>query len=372
VHGSGEQLRACVDSTNRLSDDPAKANRNYMVGIWHVDEVGSSTDVSWNSDGTCINRHIYENGFELDLKNDVCTWSYKPVPGHDDEFEMDWASKMLGPSYPKQLIFKIKSRTQMRNINIGYDAFRIICPTEELAIRQGELAALQKQAAQNPGNTNDELALATGFDKVGTVFEAQNDFTNAYKTFDQELTVCQKFAADKSAGPDCLSRSAQSFEVLGNQDFNFAITHDQAGDGQGGTQLATAALEAYQKDTSTRLQLLRADPSNVEAQHNAALASNHAGLVLYWIGQNKQGIDAIRTAAQMLESIVASHRGTRDISVDLIWILFNLSQRSNVGTEAKDSLAKALAIAMQLQRDHQGPDNISSIIALLQQAKPLK
>ena len=38
----------------------------------------------------------------------------------------------------------------MRNINIGYDAFRIICPAQELTIRQGELATLQKQADANP------------------------------------------------------------------------------------------------------------------------------------------------------------------------------------------------------------------------------
>ncbi len=370
VHGSGEQLRACVDSTNRLADDPAKASRDYMVGIWHVDQGVSSTDVSWNSDGTCVNRHIYENGFELDLKNDVCTWDYKPVAGHDDEFEMDWASKMLGTAYPKQLIFKIKSRTQMRNINIGYDAFRIICPSEELTIRQGELTTLQKLASQNPGNEGDQLAVASGFDKVGTVFEAQNDFTNSYKNFDQELGVCQKFAASKPGGPDCLGRSAQSFELLGNQEFNYAITHDQAGDGQGGTQLATESMESYQKDITIRLQLLHADPASVDAQHNAALASNHAGLVMFWIGQNKAGTDAIRTAAQMLENITASHRGTPAISVDLLWILYNLSQRSNVGTEAKDSLTKALAIATQLARDHQGPDNMPNVVTFLQGAKP--
>jgi len=370
VHGSGEQLRACVDSTNRLADDPAKASRDYMVGIWHVDQGVSSTDVSWNSDGTCVNRHIYENGFELDLKNDVCTWSYKPVAGHDDEFEMDWASKMLGPAYPKQLIFKIKSRTQMRNINIGYDAFRIICPAEELTIRQDELNSLRKEADQNPGNMKSQLAMATGFDKVGTVYEAQNDFTNAFKNFDQELSVCQKFAQPKPADPDCLETSAESFEQLGNLEFNYAVTRDQAGDGQGGTQLATASLDAYQKDIATRLQLLRADPANIDAQHNAALASNHAGLVLYWVGHNKEGIDAIRTAAQMLENIVKSHPGETQVRVDLLWILYNLSQRSNVGTEAKDSLNKALAIATELAQERNGPDNMANVVTFLQGAKP--
>jgi tetratricopeptide (TPR) repeat protein len=368
--GTGEKLRACVDSTNRLTDDPAKASRDYMVGVWHVDQGVSSTDQEWRSDGTCVSRHIYENGFELDLKNDVCTWSYKPIAGHDDEFEMDWASKMLGPQYTKQLIFKITSRTRMRNINVGYDAFRIICPAQELSIRQGELATLQKQADANPGSLEDQAALASGFDKLGTALSAQNDFANAFKNFDQELTICQQVAQHGPAGSDCLKRTAPSFEQLGNQEFNVAATLDQAGDGQGGTQNATAAIASFQKNLAIRLQLLRADPADVDAQHNAALASNHAGIVLYWVGQNTAGIDAIRTAAQMLEKITETHGGETQVRVDLLWILYNLSQRSNVGTEAKDSLTKSLAIAMELAREPGSPDNMPSVVKFLQGAKP--
>jgi hypothetical protein len=250
--GTGEKLRACVDSTNRLTDDPAKASRDYMVGVWHVDQGVSSTDQEWRSDGTCVSRHIYENGFELDLKNDVCTWQYKPIAGHDDEFEMDWASKMLGTEYTKQLIFKITSRTRMRNINVGYDAFRIICPAQELTIRQGELATLQKQANENPGNVEDQTALAGGFDKLGTALGAQGDFTNAFKNYDRELGVCQQLAQRRVANPDCQQRVAQSFEQLGGQEFNQAAALDQAGDGAGSTQQANAAIASYQKDLAIR------------------------------------------------------------------------------------------------------------------------
>jgi hypothetical protein len=368
--GTGEKLRACVDSTNRLTDDPAKASPDYMVGVWHVDQGVSSTDQEWRSDGTCVSRHIYENGFELDLKNDVCTWKYKPIAGHDDEFEMDWASKMLGTQYTKQLIFKITSRTRMHNINVGYDAFRIICPTQELTIREGELATLQKQADANPRNMEDQAALASGFDKLGTAWAAQNSSANAFKSFDQELGICQQLAQHKPDDRACLERVALSFEQSGNQEFNQATTFDQAGDAQGGTQEATAALESYQKDLVVRLQLLRAAPEDVDEQHKAALASNHAGLVLYWIGQNTAGIDAIRTAAQLLEKIIDAHPGETQVRVDLVWVLYNLSQRSNVGTEAKDSLSKALAIATELAREHGSPDNMPSVVTFLQGAKP--
>ncbi|MGB8029710.1 MAG: hypothetical protein WCF30_08585 [Terracidiphilus sp.] len=379
THGTGEQLRACIDSTNRLATDPAKASPDYMFGRWHVDEGGGSTDMGWNSDGTCVNNHMYENvnGSELEVggngtgqKKEVCTWKYKPVAGHDDEFEVDFADNMLGPDYPKQLIFKIKSRTQMRNINIGYGAFRIICPAQEITIREDELATLQKQVDANPGNVEDHTALASGFDRLGTASTDQGDFTNAFKDFDQELGVCQQLAQRKPADPDCLERVAASLEQLGNQEFNKAVALDQAGDGQGSTQDANAAIASYQKDLAIREQLLHADPDDVDAQHNVALASNHAGIVLYWIGRNTEGVDAIRTAAQQLEKITDAHRGSPQISVDLLWILYNLSQRSGNAAEAKDSLSKSLAIATELAREHEGPDNMPIVVKFLQGAKP--
>ncbi len=258
----------------------------------------------------------------------------------------------------------------MRNINIGYDAFRIICPAQEIAIRESELAALQKQADANPGNPDDQMALATGLDKLGTASADQGDFADAFKDFDQELGACQKFAQRKPAGPDCLQKAAQSFEQLGNEEFNKASALDQAGDGAGSTQQANAAIASYQKDLTIRQQLLHSAPEDVDAQHNVALASNHLGIVLYWIGQNTAGIDAIRTAAQILENSAQAHPGETQVRVDLLWILYNLSQRSNVGTEAKDSLAKSLAIATQLAHEHGAPDNMPAVVTFLQGAKP--
>jgi tetratricopeptide (TPR) repeat protein len=258
----------------------------------------------------------------------------------------------------------------MRNINVGYDAFRIICPAEELTIREGELATLQKQADENSGNVEDQMALASGFDRMGTASAAQDDFTNAFKNFDQELGLCQQFAQRKPADPDCLQRIAQSFEQIGNQQFNKAVALDQAGDGTGSAQQATGALASYQKNLAIREQLLHSAPEDIDAQHNAALASNHVGIVLYWIGRQTEGVNAIRAAAQQLENITEKHHGSPQISVDLLWILYNLSQRSNVGTEAKDSLRKSLAIATELAREHEGPDNIPTVVKFLQDAKP--
>ena len=177
-------------------------------------------------------------------------------------------------------------------------------------------------------------------------------------------------AERKPEGPDCLEKAAQSFEQLGNQEFNKASALDQAGDGTGSTQQANAAIASFQKDLTIRQQLLHSAPEDVDAQHNVALASNHLGIVLYWIGQNTAGIDAIRTAAQVLENAAQAHPGETQVRVDLLWVLYNLSQRSNVGTEAKDSLSKALAIATELAHEHGAPDNMPSVVTFLQGAKP--
>ncbi len=368
-HGTGEQLRACVESTDRLAGDPPPpASLDYMVGVWHVDQGVASTDVDWRSDGTCINRHIYQNGHELDLTGDVCTWKYKQIAEH--EFEIDWQSKKLGSEYPKQLIFKITSPTRIHNTNINYDAFRIICPAQELTIRQGELAALQKQAGADPGNLANQMALANGLDKLGTALAAQGDFANAVKSFDQELDLCSRFTERNPANPDCQRRAAQSFEQLGNQQFAQAAATNQAGDGTRALQQATAALAAYQKNLTIREGLLHSAPENVDAQHNAALASNHAGIVLFWIGRNAEGLDAIRTAVRLLENITDTHRGSPQISEDLLWCLYNLSQRSGDAAEAKDSLRKSLAIATELERELEGADQMAGVVKFLQDAKP--
>jgi hypothetical protein len=368
-HGTGEQLRACVESTDRLADDPPPpASLNYMQGVWHVDQGVSSTDVDWRSDGTCLNRHIYENGRELDLSGEVCTWKYKTIAEH--EFEIDWQSNKLGHEFAKQLIFKITSPTRMRNINIGYDAFRVICPAQELAIRQGELATLQKQAAGALGNLAYQMDLASGFDKLGTALVAQGDFVNAAKDFDSELALCQQVAQPNPANPGCLRRTAQSFGQAGDQQFAQAAASDQAGNGPQSSQQAAAAIASYQKSLTIREQLLHSTPEDVDAQHSVAMASGQVGISLFWVGHKPEGLAAIRTAARLLENITDTHHGSTKISEDLLWCLYGLSQRSDNATEAKDSLSKSLVIATELTREHEDPDKLAGVVQFLQAAKP--
>jgi hypothetical protein len=365
AHGTGEQLRACFESTNRLAGDPPPpASPEFMTGVWHVDQEVSSTDVDWRSDGTCVNRHIYENGHERDLKDDICTWKYKPIAEH--EFEIDYQSNKLGPEYLKQLIFKITSPTRIHNTNIGYDAFRIICPARELTIRRSELATLQKQAGEDPGNLPHQADLAIGLDKLGAALAAQSDSTGALVEFNAELNIYQNLES-RVPGDLTWQRSvAKSFEQIGNLQFEQAVASDQAGDAQRVGQQSTAALASYQKSLAIREQLLHSTPKDVEAQHSVALASGRVGVVLYWVGRKAEGLDAIQTEVRQLQNIIDSHHGSPETSVDLIWSLYRLSQRSGDATEARDALRKSLAIAAELDRERTVPEKMTGVVLFLQ------
>jgi tetratricopeptide (TPR) repeat protein len=366
-HGTGEQLRACVDSTNRLNDDPPPlASLDYMVGVWHVDQEVSSTDVDWRSDGTCVNRHLYENGHELDLTGDRCTWTYKTLAEH--EFEIDWQSSKLGPEYPKQLIFKILSPTRIHNTNINYDAFRVICPAQELTIRRSEIANFEKEVNAHPGDLTRQADLASGFNKLGTALAAQGDSANALIAFNNELYVYQNLETRDPGNKTWQQETAQSFEQIGDIEFSQAKASDQAGNAQQSLQQTGAAIGAYQKGLAIREQLLHAAPADMDALLNAAHASNRLGIVLYWSRHQKEAADAFRESVRLLQSIIDTHHGSTQIRVELLWGLYSVSQVSGDATEARDALRKAIAIATELEREPDVPPEMPGAVTFLQDA----
>jgi tetratricopeptide (TPR) repeat protein len=367
AHGTGEQLRACVDSTNRLADDPPPtASLDFMVGVWHVDEGFASTDMDWHSDGTCVSRHLYQNGHEIDAKNDVCTWKYKLIDEHD--FEVDYQSKLLGDNYPKQLIFKITSPTRMRNTNIGYDAFRIICPAQELTIRRGDLGALQKQAGADPGNLAHQVELAGGYDKLGAAMAAQGDSANALIEFNAELNVYQNLATREPSNKTWQQKLAQASEQIGDLQFAQAKAFNQGGNAQQSIERVTAALESYQKSLAIREQLLHASPDDVDAELKAAHVCTQIGTALYWSRHPADAANAIRQSVRLLQNVVDTHHDTPQIRVQLLWGLYSLSQLSDNKTEARDDLRKSLAIATKLDRENADPNEMIGVVTYLQDA----
>jgi len=364
AHGTGEQVRACVDSTNRLTGDPPPtASLDYMVGVWHVDQGFASTDMDWRSDGTCVSRHLYQNGKELDARNDVCTWKYKLIDEHD--FEVDSQSKILGNA---QLIFKIVSPTRMRNTNLGYDAFRIICPAQEATIRRAELATLQKLANDNPGKLPQLVDLADGYGKLATALSANGDSANGLLELNNELNIYQYLETRESGNLKWQQKAAQLYEQIGDLQFAQAKTSDQAGNEPQSIQQVTAALGSYQKSLALREQLLHAAPEDVDAQLNAAHVLNQLGFAFYWSRHSADAANAIRKSVLLLENIVDTHRDTPKIRLQLITGLYDLSFMSDNATEARDALHKSLAIATEMDSKHEDPEEMVGVVASLQEA----
>src|SRR5262249_27711118 len=151
-NGKIEELRQCLASTARTAVlPPPPASREFFVGRWHVDQGGGSSDVDWRDNGTCETRNIFPDGTHpLDLKADVCTWQFEKVA--DDRFVVAFQSTKLGDNYPRRLSFKIVSPVRIRNTELNYDAFRVVCPAQELEGHQKELENRQRRAAAGPGN----------------------------------------------------------------------------------------------------------------------------------------------------------------------------------------------------------------------------
>jgi hypothetical protein len=366
--GSQDQLRACVDSTNRLGDDPAKATPDYMVGVWHVYQGTSSTESTWNADGTCASGHIYENGQKLDTKDEVCTWKYSPIAGHDDEFEVNWNSTKLGPEYPKQLIFKIDSRTRMHNINVGYDGVRIICPVQELTIRRSELAAIQNQAGADTSSPKYQADLAGAFDKLGAALAAQGDPATALVEFNNELTLYQNLESHDHGNKTWQQKAAQAFELIGDQQFALAKKADQAHNAPQSLQQSAAAIASYQKDVAIREQLVHAAPQDVDVQLDAAHASIRLGAVLYWSRHQPEAANAIRETVRLLQNIVDTHHGTPAIRLELVWDLYYMSQISSDATEVREDLQKSIVVATELEQAPDAPPTMPGVVSILQDA----
>jgi hypothetical protein len=366
--GTGVQLRACIDSTNRLSNDPPpSASLDYMVGVWHVDQdVSTSTDMEWRPDGKCQYRHLYLKGQEIDAKKMVCTWTYKPIAEH--EFEVDYRSELEGMDSPRSLMFDIVSPTRMRNINIGYDAFRILCPDKELTIRQSELSALQKQADADPSNLKRQADLASGFDKLGVALAAQNDSAGALVEFNKELTIYMNLERADPGNLTWQRNVAQSWGQISDQHYAQSQAADQAGNAAQALQQAAAAVASSQQSVAIRQQLVHAAPEDVDAQLNAAGAFSQFAIALHWDNQNAKATGTQRQAVRLLEDIVDARHATPSVRLQLVQNLYTLSQLTDDANEKRDALRKSLAIAMELARQNEDTEETNSWIAELQGA----
>lgn len=198
-------MRQCIATTQRMAARPLPAaSRDFFVGLWHVDQGASSTYMDWRADGACESKSVFaaENLFSggstsLDLKGDVCTWTYSRIG--DKAFEIDYQSKLLGADFPKRLLFRIVDPTHIHNYDLNYDAFRVVCPAQEQPLLRADVAAAQARADADPKNAATAIAAAAAHRQFGTILLQQNEPVGAIAELSAAVSVYRDI--DAAVGP---------------------------------------------------------------------------------------------------------------------------------------------------------------------------
>ena len=123
----------------------------------------------------------------LDLKAEVCTWQFEKRS--DSEFAINYQSKKLSGNGSGRLAFKIVNPTRIHNIDQNYDAFRIVCPTQELDAYRKVLADRQRLADGDLGNLGYQHDLSNILETIADVFSAQGNYRGALDDYVKGLTI---------------------------------------------------------------------------------------------------------------------------------------------------------------------------------------
>ena len=260
-NGKIEELRQCLASTARIAVlPPPPASREFFVGRWHVDQGGGSSDVDWRDNGTCETRNIFADGTHpLDLKADVCTWQFEKVA--DDRFVVAFQSTKLGDNYPRRLSFKIVSPVRIRNTELNYDAFRVVCPAQELEGHQKELENRQRRAAADLGNLTNQRDLATSHIGMGDVLAAQGRHQAALEHYVRGSEIRRNLAVADPANRAWQHDLAFSYDRIGR-------AHQILGE-------SAEALAAYQQSVLIRQRLADANRANAQLQSELEIGRAH-------------------------------------------------------------------------------------------------
>jgi eukaryotic-like serine/threonine-protein kinase len=300
-NGKIEELRQCLALTARMAlQPPPPASREFFVGRWHVDQGGSSTDVDWRDDGTCATRNIFEDSTHpLDLKADVCTWQFEKVA--DDAFVVAYQSTRLGDKYPKRLSFKIVNPVRIHNTELNYDAFRVVCPAQELKRHQRDLENRQRLAAANRGNLTNQRDLATSYISVGDVLAELGQHKAALEHYVRGFEIRRNLAV---ADP-------------GNQAWQqyLAIGYERIGQAHRNLGERAEALAAYQQSVPLRQRLADADRDNAQRQSELAVSL----YLLSTVSEPPAAKDALRKALAILETLERDQKLT---STQVTWPKF--------------------------------------------------
>jgi tetratricopeptide (TPR) repeat protein len=335
-NGKAEQLRQCLASTARASaHPPPPGSREFFVGRWHVDQGFGSTDVDWRADGTCESKNIFSGSVHaLDLKNDVCTWQFQRVA--DNEFVIDYRSTQLGDNFPKRLRFKIVNPIRIHNIDFNYDAFRIVCPGQELELYRNDLATLQQHGG-DVGDLGHQHDLADAFDRIGDVLMAQGEYAAALEEFAQGMTIRRGLALSEE-GNQTWQRD------LSNSDERIGMVRQML-------KQNAEALEAYRAGLAIRQKLNLANRGNFTAQHDLAAAYERVAAMLALLEKDrKPAREAYGKALQLRLGLADANLGNVQLWSELVTNLYFVSTVSEAA-EAKQFLKKAVSILEVLERE---------------------
>jgi tetratricopeptide (TPR) repeat protein len=366
-HGSVEDQRKCVQSTNRVAAGPApEATVDYFVGSWHVDNEVSSTYVDWRPDHSCVTKHIITQGKELDTSGDICSWSFTPLGPHT--FAVDWKSKVLGGGFPKHLEFEIKSPLRVHNTTMNYDSFKIVCPEQEIQLLQRQLDALRRRSDADPGNPTYRDDLAAGFEKLGQALDQADRPQQALTAFTSEIATYQQLANRDSGSLLWRQHLGAAQKTLGD----FRMSRFQAirprtpnGDKAAALTQLQAAIAAYQSDLNIRTQLVAAAPADLAALRAEAIANSDMGVAMSWY-QFAQCRKYFQENVRILEKVTTASPVSMQDNEALMqgwWMLSNVSD----GPAKKAALSSALEVAETMDRNHQISEGDAGVVETLRQ-----
>jgi len=349
--GKAELMRQCLAATQRASNHPApRATRAYFVGRWHVDQGTSSTDVDWREDGTCDSKSIFANGAQaMDTKGDVCTWSYAALP--DNEFVVTYKSARLSDNFPKRLRFKPVSPIRIHNVELNYDATRILCPTQELTLARADVAELKARADAEAGNMALQRDLADGMDRLGEALTGQGDLAAALAQFQDSLKLRLAIARTDDQNKLWQRDLSNTLQWLGLV--------------RAGLKRNADALDTFRSSLAIRQNLYMANQTDPVARRDLAVAHERVGEMLNLIGDNrKEAFKELRLALKLRSDLTMADPNNAALSTELIVALYKVGSISDPAT-AKDLLGKALALAQLLERSHSLAPEYANLPAFL-------
>ena len=340
-NGKTEELRQCVASTARSELLPAPvASREFFVGRWHVDQGQGTTDIDWRSDGSCVSKNVFELGIHsLDLTSDVCTWTFEKRS--DSEFVISFKSDRIPDNYPRRLPFKIINASRIRNVEVGYDAFRIVCPAQEIGLYQPILAERQRLADREPGNSKYQRELANILETIASVSMLQGQYRAALNQNAKGLTIRKALVLGDPGNADAQRVLSLSLERMG-------LLHYALHEGR-------EALEAYQSSLAIRRQLHNANRNNFTAQHDLANGLEGVGMALKDLDERALALSHFNESLPLRQGLVNANRGNAALQIELFGTLYRMSTVSDA-TSAKAALGRALAVLESLEREHKLTD----------------